>query len=76
MFSDEHSQEGNQVAENPGILYSDYLCLDKILSAQRLLSAEFNKKVHDEHLFIVTHQGKIKFHIILGKIPHTSRNFL
>lgn len=39
------------------MLYSEYLCLDKILSAQRLLSAEYSDEVHDEHLFIVTHQG-------------------
>lgn len=40
------------------MLYSEYLRLDKILTAQRLLSTEYNKEVHDEHLFIVTHQGK------------------
>lgn len=40
------------------MLYGEYLRLDKILTAQRLLSAEYNKEVHDEHLFIVTHQGK------------------
>ncbi|KAJ8668711.1 hypothetical protein QAD02_010374 [Eretmocerus hayati] len=44
-------------ATGPGLLYGEYLCLDKILSAQRLLSAEYDKKVHDEHLFIVTHQA-------------------
>jgi tryptophan 2,3-dioxygenase len=40
-----------------GLLYGEYLHLDKILSAQRLLSAEYSNEVHDEHLFIVTHQG-------------------
>lgn len=39
------------------MLYNEYLCLDKLLSAQRLLSAEYNNEVHDEHLFIITHQG-------------------
>ncbi|XP_017766471.1 PREDICTED: tryptophan 2,3-dioxygenase isoform X2 [Eufriesea mexicana] len=39
------------------MLYSEYLRLDKILTAQRLLSTEYNKEVHDEHLFIVTHQA-------------------
>lgn len=34
------------------MLYGEYLMLDKLLSAQRMLST-----VHDEHLFIVTHQG-------------------
>ncbi|XP_032690191.1 tryptophan 2,3-dioxygenase [Odontomachus brunneus] len=41
----------------PGLLYGEYLRLDKILSAQRLLSAEYSNEVHDEHLFIVTHQA-------------------
>lgn len=40
------------------MLYGEYLMLDKVLSAQRMLSVEGNKPVHDEHLFIVTHQGK------------------
>lgn len=31
--------------------------LDKILDAQRMLSEENKKPVHDEHLFIITHQG-------------------
>jgi tryptophan 2,3-dioxygenase len=31
--------------------------LDKILSSQRMLSAGSKHAVHDEHLFIVTHQG-------------------
>jgi len=39
------------------MLYGKYLQLDKVLDAQRLLSAEDNHLVHDEHLFIVTHQG-------------------
>lgn len=39
------------------MLYGEYLRLDKILTAQRLLSAEYSKEVHDEHLFIITHQA-------------------
>lgn len=31
--------------------------LDKILGAQRMLSQQNKNLVHDEHLFIVTHQG-------------------
>jgi tryptophan 2,3-dioxygenase len=44
--------------------------LDKILGAQRLLSEQNNQSVHDEHLFIVTHQGKviIKFNCMIYKI--------
>ena len=37
--------------------YSDYLKLDKILSAQDLSSKILKKPVHDELLFIITHQA-------------------
>ena len=58
VFREDHDQETDHLTEGPGMLYGEYLRLDKILTAQRLLSAEYNKEVHDEHLFIVTHQGK------------------
>jgi len=41
-----------------GMLYAEYLMLDKILTAQRMASAQSSHPVHDEHLFIITHQGK------------------
>lgn len=50
-------QEGDHLGNEAGMLYGEYLMLDKLLSAQRMLSAESSKPVHDEHLFIVTHQG-------------------
>lgn len=56
-IAEDHGQEGAHLSEGPGMVYGEYLLLDKILSAQRLLSAEYNKEVHDEHLFIVTHQA-------------------
>ncbi|KAI4482937.1 hypothetical protein M0802_013578 [Mischocyttarus mexicanus] len=56
-ITDDQSQEETQLTEGPGLLYGEYLRLDKILSAQRLLSAECNEEVHDEHLFIITHQA-------------------
>lgn len=56
MFSD--PQDGDQLDDQAGMLYGEYLMLDKILNAQRMLSKENNHPVHDEHLFIVTHQGK------------------
>lgn len=52
------AQDGEQLGEESGMLYGEYLMLDKVLNAQRMLSAENNRPVHDEHLFIVTHQGK------------------
>ncbi|KAH0999914.1 hypothetical protein HUJ04_008151 [Dendroctonus ponderosae] len=48
--------DGN-LGEEAGMLYGEYLMLDKILGAQRLLSESDNAPVHDEHLFIITHQG-------------------
>ncbi|XP_058808218.1 tryptophan 2,3-dioxygenase [Phymastichus coffea] len=55
--STDSSETGACLKERPGLLYSEYLRLDKILSAQRLLSSEYDKTVHDEHLFIITHQA-------------------
>lgn len=43
--------------DDSGMLYGEYLELDKLLSAQRMLSAVNHRPVHDEHLFIITHQG-------------------
>lgn len=41
-----------------GMMYGEYLQLEKILDGQRLMSEQVgNETVHDEHLFIVTHQG-------------------
>lgn len=40
----------------PDIGYSDYLQIDKILSAQQTRSDLFGVKAHDELLFIITHQ--------------------
>ena len=41
----------------PGIYYSDYLQLDKILDAQERESEKVGKPAHDEMLFIITHQS-------------------
>lgn len=55
-FSDQ--QDGDQFDDQQaGMLYGEYLMLDKILTAQRMLSKENDHPVHDEHLFIITHQG-------------------
>ncbi|CAH0387004.1 unnamed protein product [Bemisia tabaci] len=48
---------GDSPCRKKGMLYTEYLRLDRLLSAQRPLSAEYNKPVHDEHLFIITHQA-------------------
>jgi tryptophan 2,3-dioxygenase len=40
----------------PPVQYHHYLCLDALLSAQKLRSEEFNSPAHDETLFIIVHQ--------------------
>lgn len=51
------SQGGVNKATKGGIIYGDYLQLDKVLNAQVLQSEQKGNKIHDEHLFIVTHQA-------------------
>jgi len=43
---------------NDTVTYGDYLQLDKVLNAQSLRSERSGDKVHDEMLFITTHQGE------------------
>jgi tryptophan 2,3-dioxygenase len=57
MIRKSDAQEGEPLGADVGLLYGEYLMLDKVLSAQRMLSAQSSRPVHDEHLFIVTHQG-------------------
>ncbi|NXN11409.1 T23O dioxygenase, partial [Indicator maculatus] len=54
---DDKSQEGVNKAGKGGLVYGDYLQLNKILNAQELQSEKKGNKIHDEHLFIVTHQA-------------------
>uniref|UniRef100_A0A8C3FPU2 Tryptophan 2,3-dioxygenase n=1 Tax=Chrysemys picta bellii TaxID=8478 RepID=A0A8C3FPU2_CHRPI len=54
---EDKSQEGLNKASKGGLIYCDYLHLDKILNAQELQSEKKGNKIHDEHLFIVTHQA-------------------
>ena len=59
------AQEGkNLVEELGGLTYTSYLHLDKILTAQKLESEKDGAKVHDEHLFIVIHQGNRNNNIV------------
>ncbi|NXM60839.1 T23O dioxygenase, partial [Illadopsis cleaveri] len=55
--NDDKSQEGKNKASKGGLIYGEYLQLNKILNAQELESEKKGKKIHDEHLFIVTHQA-------------------
>uniref|UniRef100_H3D669 tryptophan 2,3-dioxygenase n=2 Tax=Tetraodon nigroviridis TaxID=99883 RepID=H3D669_TETNG len=51
------AQAGINNASKGGIIYGDYLQLEKVLSSQVLQSELKGGKIHDEHLFIVTHQA-------------------
>ncbi|KTG33049.1 hypothetical protein cypCar_00016182 [Cyprinus carpio] len=54
---EDESQKGVNKATKGGIVYGEYLQLDKVLNAQVLQSQQKGDKIHDEHLFIVTHQA-------------------
>lgn len=56
--SNDSAQNGEHLGPEAGMLYGEYLMLDKVIGAQRMLSVEDNRPVHDEHLFIITHQGE------------------
>lgn len=55
---DDSVQNGEHLGAEAGMLYGEYLMLDKVIDAQRMLSVQDNRPVHDEHLFIITHQGE------------------
>lgn len=71
-------QEGvNVLADAGGISYGDYLQLDKILQAQEPQSSLQGKTVHDEHLFIVTHQAyELWFKQVLYEIDWVRHCFM
>uniref|UniRef100_A0A1B0FCL6 Tryptophan 2,3-dioxygenase n=1 Tax=Glossina morsitans morsitans TaxID=37546 RepID=A0A1B0FCL6_GLOMM len=53
----EHDDNAIPLNNEVGKIYGEYLMLDKLLNAQHMLSKENNQSVHDEHLFIITHQA-------------------
>jgi len=54
---DHEADSVNVLSDVGGISYGDYLRLDKVLDAQVLQSELNGRRVHDEHLFIITHQA-------------------
>ncbi|XP_036097332.1 tryptophan 2,3-dioxygenase [Molossus molossus] len=54
---EDESQAGINKASKGGLTYGNYLHLEKILNAQELQSEIKGNKIHDEHLFIITHQA-------------------
>ncbi|XP_056295582.1 tryptophan 2,3-dioxygenase A [Pseudoliparis swirei] len=71
------SQAGVNKASKGGIIYGEYLQLEKILSAQVLQSELKADKIHDEHLFIVTHQAfELWFKQILYELDSVRHIFI
>ncbi|XP_069027204.1 tryptophan 2,3-dioxygenase A isoform X2 [Embiotoca jacksoni] len=71
------SQAGVNKASKGGIIYGDYLQLDKVVSAQVLQSELKGNKIHDEHLFIVTHQAyELWFKQILFELDSVREIFI
>jgi hypothetical protein len=59
FFTKKSHDSNNNITNGAGDLhYNNYLQLDKILNAQDPVTTKLNVKAHDEHLFIVIHQGK------------------
>ncbi|XP_030882380.1 tryptophan 2,3-dioxygenase isoform X2 [Leptonychotes weddellii] len=54
---EDKSQTAVNRASKGGLLYGNYLHLEKVLNAQELQSEIKGNKIHDEHLFIITHQA-------------------
>ncbi|KAM9510977.1 tryptophan 2,3-dioxygenase A [Salvelinus alpinus] len=71
------SQKGINKASKGGIIYGDYLQLDKVVTAQVLQSELKGNKIHDEHLFIVTHQAyELWFKQILWELDSVREIFI
>ncbi|XP_036425183.1 tryptophan 2,3-dioxygenase A [Colossoma macropomum] len=71
------AQSGVNKASKGGIIYGDYLQLDKIVSSQLLQSELKGNKIHDEHLFIVTHQAyELWFKQILWELDSVREIFI
>ncbi|XP_066503203.1 tryptophan 2,3-dioxygenase B [Hoplias malabaricus] len=74
---EDDSQKGINKAIKGGISYGDYLQLDKVINAQVLQSEVRGKKIHDEHLFIVTHQAyELWFKQIIWELDSVRKLFI
>ncbi|XP_066574094.1 tryptophan 2,3-dioxygenase isoform X2 [Amia ocellicauda] len=74
---EDKAQEGINKASKGGLIYGDYLQLDKVVNAQVLQSELKGNKIHDEHLFIVTHQAyELWFKQILWELDSVRDIFL
>ncbi|EPY87971.1 tryptophan 2,3-dioxygenase [Camelus ferus] len=66
---DDQSQSGVNRASKGGLIYGNYLHLEKVLNAQELQSEIKGNKIHDEHLFIITHQDEAEHHFCSRHSP-------
>ncbi|XP_041935772.1 tryptophan 2,3-dioxygenase B [Alosa sapidissima] len=77
LTEEDDAQKGINNASKGGIIYGDYLELNKVLDAQVLQSELKGNKVHDEHLFIVTHQAyELWFKQILWELDSVRELFI
>ncbi|XP_051966841.1 tryptophan 2,3-dioxygenase B-like isoform X1 [Xyrauchen texanus] len=75
--TEDESQHGINKAAKGGTVYGEYLQLEKVLSAQVLQSQLKGNKIHDEHLFIVTHQAyELWFKQILWELDSVRELFI
>ncbi|XP_076816300.1 tryptophan 2,3-dioxygenase-like isoform X2 [Clavelina lepadiformis] len=73
-----HSHHNNGINNETPLSYKTYLKIPQLLSAQSLLSSEGGKvtPVHDEHLFIITHQAfELWFKQIIFDIESVIKTF-
>lgn len=69
-------EETKEKPEKPK-LYGEYLQLHSLLKCQQMTSEEAGKPVHDEHLFIITHQAyELWFKQILFEIDSIRELFM
>ncbi|XP_006629544.1 tryptophan 2,3-dioxygenase A [Lepisosteus oculatus] len=75
--TEDKAQEGVNKASKGGLIYGDYLQLEKVVNAQILQSELKGNKIHDEHLFIVTHQAyELWFKQILWELDSVREIFI
>eukprot|EP00039_Didymoeca_costata_P018617 m.334230 g.334230 ORF g.334230 m.334230 type:complete len:376 (+) comp17316_c0_seq1:268-1395(+) len=77
-FASEEDNENSQANKEQGPVYSSYLQLDKLLSAQVPLSCKENgRPAHDELLFITIHQVyELWFKLVIHEIDWIRECFL
>ncbi|KAJ8399261.1 hypothetical protein AAFF_G00412990 [Aldrovandia affinis] len=74
---EDESQKGVNKASKGGIVYGEYLQLDKVVTAQVLQSELKGNKIHDEHLFIITHQAyELWFKQVLWELDSVREIFI